>query len=176
MRLNITDKFLWDVYSFFEELGDTVGPIFRPYPTMGNSLPGIKNPVFKKYRKQRGRKKFAKLIYYLKKRGYIKIENLKKGQAIILTEQGICKALKASFAIEGGKMRRDGKWIMIIFDIPAKNRKARNLLRSVLLNLKYKMLQQSVWITPYDVSEKTEKLLQIYLLDSYVKIFLIEKI
>lgn len=38
------------------------------------------------------------------------------------------------------------------------------------------MFQQSVWITSYDVSEKTEKLMQLYSLDKYVKIFLIEKI
>ena len=65
---------------------------------------------------------------------------------------------------------------MLIFDMPARNRKARNLLRSILQNLGYKMFQQSVWITPYDVSEKTESYLQMYSLDRYVKIFLIEEI
>ena len=71
---------------------------------------------------------------------------------------------------------KDGKWIMIIFDIPQEYRKARNLLRSILQNLGYKMFQQSVWVTPYDVSEKTEMLLQKYLLDQYVKIFIIEEL
>ena len=63
---------------------------------------------------------------------------------------------------------------MVIFDIPQTHKKARNLLRSVLKNLGYKMFQQSVWVTPYDVSEKTETLLQHYSLDKYVKIFLTE--
>jgi len=49
-------------------------------------------------------------------------------------------------------------------------------MRSILQNLGYKMFQKSVWITPYDVSEKTEKLLQLHYLDNYVKIFLIEAI
>ena len=65
---------------------------------------------------------------------------------------------------------------MIIFDVPEKHRKSRNLLRSILSNLGYKLFQQSVWITPYDVSEKSETLLQMYSLDKYVKIFLIEEI
>ena len=65
---------------------------------------------------------------------------------------------------------------MLIFDMPSKNRKKRDLMRSILINLGYKMFQQSVWITPYDVSEKTEKLLQLYSLDNYVKILLIEEI
>ena len=72
--------------------------------------------------------------------------------------------------------RKDGKWTMVIFDVPEKWRKSRDLLRSILNNLGYKMFQQSVWITPYDVLKKTEELLQIYSLDNFVKIFLIENI
>jgi len=45
-----------------------------------------------------------------------------------------------------------------------------------LCNLWYKLYQHSVWITPYDVSEKTEKLFQMHSLDKYVKIFLIKQI
>ena len=175
MRLNLTDKFLWDIYNLFSKTGDILDSAFK-YPTMYNSLPGPKNPIFKKYRREKGAKEFSKLIYYLKRKGYIKIENLKNKKAILLTKDGISKALKASFKIEKSKERRDGKWIMIIFDIPQKYKKHRELLRSILLNLGYRMFQQSVWISPYDISEKTEKLIQMYSLDKYVKIFLIEKI
>lgn len=176
MRYCITDKFLWDVYNILEETKNVASFVFRPYPTMKNSLPGPRNPIFEKYQKERGRKKFNKLIYYLKRNGYIKVKNLENEQAIILTKEGISKALKASFKLEGEKKRKDGKWIMLIFDMPQKHKRARALLRSILCNLGYKMFQQSVWISPYDVSEKTEKLLQMHSLDSYVKIFLIEKI
>ena len=146
------------------------------YPTMYNSLPGPENPIFKKYRKEKGTREFSKLIYYLKRKGYIKIENLRNKKAILLTKGGVSKALRASFRIENRKKRRDGKWIMIIFDIPQRYRKSRELLRSILLNLGYKMFQQSAWISPYDVSEKTEKLVQMHSLDKYVKTFLIEEI
>ena len=176
MRPCITDKFLWDIYSFLEGTGDVLGCVFRPYPTMRNSLPGPKNPIFKKYQKERGKRKFSKLIYYLKRKGYIKIKKLENKQAIILTKEGISKALRASIKLENDKKRKDGKWIMLIFDIPQEHKKARALLRSILYNLGYKMFQQSVWISPYDVSGKTEKLLQLHSLDNYVKIFLIEEI
>ena len=72
--------------------------------------------------------------------------------------------------------RKDGKWIMLIFDVPEKNKKSRELLRRILYNLKYKMFQKSVWINPYDVSDRTEDVLQEYSLDEFVKIFLIEEI
>lgn len=174
MRLSVTDKFLWDIYNFFSEVGDVMNSAFR-YPTMYNSLPGPKNPIFKKYRQEKGAREFSKLIYYLKRKGYIRIENLKNKKAILLTKDGISKALRASFKIEKGKKRRDGRWVMIIFDIPQKNKKSRELLRSILLDLGYKMFQQSVWVSPYDISAKTEKLIQMYSLDKYVRIFLIEK-
>ena len=142
-------------------------------------MPGLKNPLIEKYRKLRNKQQFNKLIYNLKRNNYIKIKSLKGKQAIVLTGRGVDKALKARFKIEGlqdRKKRKDGKWIMIIFDVPEKYKKSRELLRSVLQNLGYKMFQKSAWITPYDVSEKTEELLQFYNLEKYVKVFLIEEI
>lgn len=174
MRTFITDEFLRDIYVFLSETGSIIDSLFE-YPTMRNRLPGVKNPVFEKYRKERGMKEFNKLVYYLKRKGYIKVKNLENKQGIVLTKEGINKALKASFKMDK-KRRKDGKWVMLIFDIPEKNRGRRDLLRSVLLNLGYKMLQQSVWISPFDVSKKTELFLQSYNLDNYVKIFLIEEI
>jgi len=171
----ITDKFLWDLYTVFSKTGDVFSFIAKPV-TMANYLPGPKNPIFEKYRKDNNKRKFANLIYYLKNKGYIKVENLRGKKAIILTKVGVGRALRASFKIEGKIKRKDGKWIMLIFDMPEKYRKSRDLLRSLLHHLGYKLFQQSVWITPYDVSEKTEKLLQLYNLDKYVKIFLIEEI
>jgi CRISPR-associated endonuclease Cas2 len=143
-------------------------------PTMSNFLPGPRNPIYKKYRKERGKKKFNKLIYYLKRNGYIKAASLKNEKAVILTKEGIDKAIKASFKLRK-PVRKDGKWVMLIFDVPEKSKGSRDLLRSILQNLGYKMFQKSVWISPYDISDKTEKLLQLHSLENYVKIFLIEE-
>lgn len=175
MKLSITDEFLWDLYTLISGAGDVLTFILRPYPTMYNSLPGPSDPTFKKYRKERGIKRFSKLIYYLKTKGYIKVKSLEGKQAILLTKNGVDKALKASFKLDKRK-RKDGKWLMLVFDIPKNHKKSRALLRSILHNLGYKMFQQSVWINPYDVLEKTQTLMQIYSLEKYVKIFLIEEI
>ncbi|OGZ66617.1 MAG: hypothetical protein A3C58_00025 [Candidatus Staskawiczbacteria bacterium RIFCSPHIGHO2_02_FULL_34_10] len=178
MKTFITDQFLWDVYNILEKTGNVAHFIFRRKRTLYD-LPGLKNPLIEKYRKLRNKQQFNKLIYNLKRNNYIKIKSLKGKQAIVLTGRGVDKALKARFKIEGlqdRKKRKDGKWIMIIFDVPEKYKKSRELLRSVLQNLGYKMFQKSAWITPYDVSEKTEELLQFYNLEKYVKVFLIEEI
>lgn len=175
MKLSITDKFLWRIYDCAEKAGDVAVFAFQTYPKLIDSLTRVPNPIFEMYRHEKGRRKFSNLIYYLKINGYIKIKSLESKQAIILTKEGISKALKASFTLDKIKKRKDGKWIMLIFDIPQKQKGARALLRSILRNLNYKLFQQSVWVSPYDVSAKTEKLLQLHSLDKYVKIFLIEE-
>lgn len=175
MKIPITDKFLWDVYKFLNATGDFV-KFSTQAPTMRNFLPGPKNPIYKKYRKEKNERQFSNFIYYLKRKGYIKVKNLGGKEAMILTKNGIEKAIKASFKLGEARKRKDGKWVMIIFDLPQNYKKGRDLLRSILRNLGYKLFQQSVWITPYDVSEKTENALQTHSLDKYVKIFLIEEI
>jgi DNA-binding transcriptional regulator PaaX len=142
---------------------------------MRNSLPGEKNPIFERYRKEKGMREFNKLIYYLKVKGYIKVKNLENKRGIILTKDGINRAIKASFKLDK-KRRSDGKWVMLIFDIPEKYRRSRSILRGALRSLGYKIYQQSVWISPYDVSERTEQFLQSHDLEKYVRIFLIEEI
>lgn len=176
MRIPITDKFLWDIYKVLSSTAEVARPLLAHRASMYMFVQGAVDPIFKKYRKKGGERAFNNLIYYLKRKGYIRIEGLKSKQAIMLTKGGLDKALKASFKMEGKKKRADSKWIMLIFDMPAKNKGPRALLRSILFNLGYKLFQQSVWVSPYDVSEKTEQLIQMHSLDKYVKIFIIEKI
>ncbi len=176
MKISITDKFLWDLYTFVEKTDDLVDFILSSDYRKVSILLGDQDPIIRKYYKDIGRKNFSKLIHYLKKNNFIKSKNLENKKAIMITNKGIDKVLKTSFDIEVNKKRKDGKWIMLMFDVPEKSRRSRRLLRSILHNLGYKIFQKSVWISPYDVSKKTEKLLQLYSLDKYVKIFLIEKV
>lgn len=175
MKLPITDQFL--LY-LLETCSDTAHFILKRRRTMHDLIPGPKDPSFEIYRKFKNKQAFNKLIYYLKKNNFIKVENLKGKQAVLFTKKGKDKAVKASFKLENSEQakRKDGKWIMIIFDIPQNRKRDRILLRSMLKNLGYKLFQHSVWVTPYDVSEKTERSLQFYSLDKYVRIFLVDKL
>ncbi len=178
MKLPITDQFLLDVYDILEKGGDITHFFFSQRRTMRDIIYDPDDPRNKRYIKELSKDQFRKLVYYLKKNNWIKVENLKSNKSMIMTKEGIDKAIKASFKVDGQQRskRKDGKWIMIIFDIPKRDEKKRGVLRSILQNLGYKMFQKSVWITPYDVFEKTERSLQFYLLDKYVKIFLIEEL
>ncbi len=178
MKIPITDQFLWDVFSTISRAEDALHFLVHPPRTWKDVFWDTDNPIYQKYYKILNDRKFSDLLYYLKRNNLIKVQNLKGNCALVLTKKGFNKAVHAQFKIENSKIKKrdDGKWIMLIFDVPEKYKKSRELLRSILYNLGYKMFQKSVWTTPYDVSEKTETLLQMYSLDEFVKIFLIEKI
>jgi hypothetical protein len=174
MRIPITDKFLWQIYNILEELSKLHEP-FAPRTRKEAVFPEL----YKKHcewERKLGRKNFAKLIYYLKKRGWIKIKNLEEKQGILLTKDGREKVLRVKLKFFEKKRRKDGKWIMIIFDIPEKERKKRDFLRNQLIILGYQKLQKSIWVCSYDVIRETEEIIRKYSLDEYVKIFLIEEI
>lgn len=169
-----SDKLLLDLYDSLEKMGDIVD-IFSARPWKE-----VWNPEFHKFRyqlqKKQERKRFIKLIYYLKRKGYIKIKNLEQKQAALITPKGAEKILKIKLKTTTRRRRLDGRWQMIIFDIPESKKRLRELLRDALYFLKYQKLQQSVWVCPYDVLKETEAVLRRYYLDQYAKLFLIEEI
>ena len=173
MKIPITDQFLLDVLNLTGGAADFLTA--NRYRRI-NMLTGMENPVLKKYRKDKNKRQFDRFIYYLKTRNYIKVKDLEGKKAVMLTKEGLSKALAAKWVFDEKRKRKDGKWVMLTFDIPKKHPKARGLLRSILKNMGYVLFQQSIWVTPYDVSERTESLLQMHNLDRYVKIFLIEKL
>lgn len=65
---------------------------------------------------------------------------------------------------------------MVIFDIPEKKRKLRDFFREVLKNLGFKFLQKSIWVCPYDMLNKVQKIIQKSDLEKQVRIFLIEEV
>jgi len=174
MKLPITDQFLLGIFNFIQGV-DRTYDFFAPR-TMKESL----TPELFKFRRELGRKKdwknFSQLVYYLKRKGYIKIQNLEHKQGVLLTRKGAEKVLKIQDKIEQKQKRKDGKWQMVIFDIPEKKKGLREILRGALRAIGYERLQDSVWVCAYDVEKETELILRNHGIDPYVKVFLIEEV
>jgi DNA-binding transcriptional regulator PaaX len=67
---------------------------------------------------------------------------------------------RAQFALEESirqvrmkKRRWDGKWRVLIFDIPERRRTVRQRVRLELLRIGFVRLQDSVWVYPYECEE-----------------------
>ena len=87
----------------------------------------------------------------LTKRGLLK----KSGIFLTLTAKGV-RVLREWGQREYAVPRPakwDGKWRVIIFDVPEKRRLLRNKIRNTLKIIGFKQLQQSVWIYPYDCED-----------------------
>lgn len=51
------------------------------------------------------------------------------------------------------KRRWNGRWRVIVFDVPERRRKTRDRLRILMRQLGFVHLQDSVWVFPYDCEE-----------------------
>jgi CRISPR-associated endonuclease Cas2 len=48
-------------------------------------------------------------------------------------------------------------WKLVIFDVPEKHKKVRNILRAKLNQLGFKKWQNSIWASPYELDTEIEK-------------------
>jgi phenylacetic acid degradation operon negative regulatory protein len=71
-----------------------------------------------------------------------------------LTEAGRLEALGGRDPEACWRRRWDGRWRLVLFDVPEAQRSARNKLRRYLQDRGFGYLQNSVWITPYPVAEQ----------------------
>ena len=60
---------------------------------------------------------------------------------------------QAKVALKNQKKKWDGRWRMIVFDVPERRRKVRNRLRAVMREVGFVRLQDSVWMYPYDCED-----------------------
>jgi DNA-binding transcriptional regulator PaaX len=104
-------------------------------------------------------------------------ENPDGSCSIILTEKGKLKILTYHFEkmkIKGGKW--DGKWRMVIFDIPEKLKSGRNALRNKIKELGFYELQKSVWVFPYECKDEIDFIIEFFGLREYVRFGILESI
>lgn len=170
----MTDKFLWKIYDLIEtteDVVDFVGP-----RTMSEAVYPDTRRLRLEYQKEKARRSFAEFIRYLGEKGYINIKALEATRGFILTPKGITKAIRAKRKFQKRRRRKDGLWIMVVFDISEKNRLARDGFRVNLADLGYTQFQKSVWVCPYDTYKETEEAIRFYKITSCVKMFLIKEI
>lgn len=127
------------------------------------------------------RKKFYDLLRRCKRDGLI--SKSKRNNKIIweLTERGKIKKtdiilkLTPKIRMSEYKFEPAKELVVVIFDIPEKERSKRNWLRSVLMNFKFKMLQKSVWFGKCKIPRDFISDLKEYGILDYVEIFAVNK-
>lgn len=115
-------------------------------------------------------------LYDLRRSGYIKERDKKNQSFFHLTPKGKLKVLKYLHLEKLKTGRWDGKWRVIIFDLPETIRKWRDYLRKELINLGFYPLQESVYITPHPVTGELDQLLKEWNLRKYFRYLTVSEI
>ncbi|TSC73335.1 MAG: phenylacetic acid degradation operon negative regulatory protein [Parcubacteria group bacterium Gr01-1014_70] len=103
-------------------------------------------------------KSFSSTVSRLHKEGYVeKVQSPGSKKIFRLTEKGRIRQQQAlrHIALQASKNKEwDGKWRMVVFDIPEQRKRYRDSLRAQLHYFGFLQLQKSVWVTPFHIDEE----------------------
>jgi len=117
---------------------------------------------------------FQQRVSRLKRQGYLR----KTENGWELTPKGRIEIIKIILWKKFQDKKWDGKWRVIIFDIPEMSRRDRDFLRRELKWIGFIELQKSVWIFPYDMERELMALLKLWKLEfkGDIRFLIVEKI
>lgn len=111
-------------------------------------------------------------IKRLQKQGIVKIENNKT----FLSNLGRKLLEKIKIRNKTLNKKWDGKYRLVIFDIPEKKSITRNWLREELYLMNYSQLQKSVFVGKYLLTEDIIKDIKLRKIEKFVNYLLVDKI
>lgn len=133
-------------------IGDAVEEVRDPLHLVSAAYENMYGFVPRQYR----RHNFSLLVGRSFKTGYIE-RVIKNGEAYLRLTSAGKKHIQREFPIMALSKQWNKKWTIVIFDIEEASRKKRNMLRSMLRNVGFGMLQQSVWITPLPIGQDVKE-------------------
>lgn len=139
-------------------------------PVIGTLILGGKNY---------GRWEVKRMVNRLEKQKYVEVEYLDDGKVRVkITKNGLVKAL--TYELDKMKLNKpkrwDRKWRLVIFDIPNKYKRARDIFRMRLQQLGLYQLQESDYISPYPCFNEIEFLRELYGVRFKVQYLLVERL
>ena len=121
------------------------------------------------------KKAFYNSLWQMAESGAVSIFEKNNKRFVKITEKGELELLMQKAKILESKPW-DGKWRMVLFDIPEGSRDKRDKLRRILKANGYFKLQASVFISPYSLNQEAVKYLNMTGLTDFIRILRIDKI
>jgi len=123
------------------------------------------------------KKDLGRIIKRLEKQEMISLKVDGNKIAIEITDKGNKRLLEYDFEnIELKSKRRDGKWSLIIFDIPEEKKRSRDAFGKKLLQLDFLRLQDSVFVSAYPCKNEIDFLTNYLEISDYVTLVSLDKI
>ena len=160
-KSEITEK----VFEFLVDLGSLVPqPFETPHAWIRRSGSAVPKPAY------------SRTIYRLKKQGVLTITKKNNKKFLQLTNKGQIQALLTMAKMPKATRRWDGKWRLIMFDIPEQSKAQRNLLRKILKKQGLKKLQASVFIGPQPINRAAIEYLKLSGLINYIRMLRVDEV
>ncbi|MBI2596168.1 CRISPR-associated endonuclease Cas2 [Candidatus Daviesbacteria bacterium] len=140
------------------------------------SLPMALGAVVKVW-KNVNRKDLGKIIKRLEKQEMISIRENGEQITIEITDRGKRRLLEYDFEnIQLKSQKRDGKWRLVIFDIPEDKKSAREIFRKKLLQLGLIRLQDSVFVSAFPCKKEVDFLCHYLGISDFITLLSIDRI
>ena len=143
---------------------------------LGPSLPMILVGAVKAW-KEINKSDLGRIIKRLEKQEMISIKEDGDKVSIEITEKGKKRLLEYDFEnIELKSKKRDGKWRIIIFDVPEGKKKNRDAFRRKLLQLSCIRFQDSVFVSAYPCKDEIDFLSNYLEISDFVTLLTVGRI
>ena len=152
----------------------------------GAVLPGVLKAIKdfsddKNWQNQFPKKKISNALAYLKHEKLVEIiADDGERTTVLLTNKGQKRVWEYSIdTLEIKKPDKwDGKWRILIFDIPSKPKiynLAREALRNKIKELGFYQMQKSTWVYPYECEDELLFITEAFEVQKYIELLTVEK-
>ncbi len=160
--------------------GASAGKIEREFKKRGGERLQRRANQLEEYRQKR---RFDKMLYRLKNDGlvedkvndsksYFKLTSKGKERFEILKKRRANALPDATYYVHSQK---SDKFVIVVFDIPERDRRKRDWLRSALRNIGFRLVQKSVWMGKVKIPKEFLDDLKELRIVEFVEIFEISK-
>lgn len=127
--------------------------------------------------KEVNKKDLGRIVKRLEKQEMISIREVGNKISIEITEKGKRRLLEYDFEnIQLKAKKRDGKWRIIIFDIPEDRKRNRDAFRKKLIQIGCVRLQDSVFISAFPCKDEIDFLVNFLEISDFVTVATLDQI
>jgi CRISPR-associated endonuclease Cas2 len=117
-------------------------------------------------------------IKRLEKLKDVRLKKIGDQMVVVLTDKGKRRILK--YALDELKIKKprfwDGKWRLVVYDLPVAYKGEREFLRETLIRLGFYKFQESVYIYPYECQDEIEYLRSFLAAREHIRILIVDQI
>lgn len=112
-----------------------------------------------------------KIIGLDRKGEKVEVRILKRGRVEVLRY-----SIKRLLELKSKKKKWEGKWFLVVFDVPEEERNKRNYLRGFLREIGFYQYQQSVYVYPYECEKEVGLIKKMVEGGEYISYIVAEKL